>query len=325
MTTLQTGIPYPILVFSSQQKSGKSTSARVLCELFDPNVAALVGKPKSEEDLFISVSNRLIVAFDNMSFIDENLSDALCRIATGGSYVKRKLHSDNSEIILKAKNPILLNGIGDLTTRGDLLDRSIVINLPTLQEKADEGKFWREFEEAKPRILGALLDAVSEVLKNFDNVNLTGCDIRMMDFAKVGVAAEQFLGLSEGAFVEICNENYKNSNKIAFENNPVANVIIDLVILKGKLEGTATELYTQVYNVADEPTKRNPAFPKSAQSFSNCLERLTPNLQVEGIIIDKYRIPGSGTSRISIHRNGLSQSSQSSQNDDGNQLHLKFW
>lgn len=46
MTTLQTEIPYPILVFSSQQKSGKSTSAMVMCELIDPNVAALVGKPK---------------------------------------------------------------------------------------------------------------------------------------------------------------------------------------------------------------------------------------------------------------------------------------
>jgi hypothetical protein len=315
MTTLQTEIPYPILVFSSQQKSGKSTSAKVLCDLFDPNIATLVGKPKSEEDLFISVSNRLMVAFDNVSFIDENFSDALCRISTGGAYVKRKLHSDNSEIILKAKNPILLNGIGDLTTRGDLLDRSIVINLPTLKDKADEGKFWTEFEEAKPRILGALLDAVCQVLKNFDSVDLTGCDIRMMDFAKVGVAVEEFLGLSEGTFVGICNENYKNSNKIAFENNPVANVIIELVNEMGKLEGTATTLYSLVYEKADDPTRRNRAFPNGAQGFSNCLERLTPNLQVEGIIIDRFRVPGTGARMISIKGNGLSQVSQVSQKD----------
>jgi hypothetical protein len=319
-TTLQTGIPYPILVFSSQQKSGKSTSAKVLAELIDPNVAALVGKPKSEEDLFISVSNRLMVAFDNVSFIDENFSDALCRIATGGAYVKRKLHSDSNEIILKAKNPILLNGIGDLTTRGDLLDRSIVINLPTLKDKADEGKFWMDFEEAKPRILGALLDAVCQVLRNFDDVNLTGCDIRMMDFAKVGVAAEHFLGLTAGGFVEICNENYRNSNKIAFENNPVANVIIELVKRMGNLDGTATSLYSLVYNNADEPTRRTRAFPNGVQGFSNCLERLTPNLQVEGIVIERYRKPGTGDRMISIKRDGLSHLSHLSQNGEQEEI-----
>jgi hypothetical protein len=255
-----------------------------------------------------------MVAFDNISFIDENFSDALCRISTGGAFVKRKLHSDNNEIILKAKNPILLNGIGDLTTRSDLLDRSIVINLPTLKEKADEAKFWRDFEEAKPRILAALLDAVCEVLRNFDDVNLTGCDIRMMDFAKVGVAVEKLLGLAEGGFVEICNQNYKDSNKIAFENNPVANVIMDLVDRRGELKGTATTLFTQMYDEADDVTKRNPAFPKSAQTFSNSLSRLTPNLEIEGIEINRYREAGTGKRLISIKRNGSSQSSQLSQN-----------
>jgi hypothetical protein len=315
LTTLQVGIPYPILVFSSQQKSGKSTSAKVLSELIDPNVAALVGKPKSEQDLFISVSNRLMVAFDNVSFIDENFSDALCRIATGGSFVKRELYTDTDEIILTAKNPILLNGIGDLTTRSDLLDRSIVINLPTLKEKADEATFWSEFEEAKPKILGALLDAVCEVLKNFDNISLTGCEVRMIDFAKVGVAVGRSLGLNEGEFVEIANQNYKDSNKIAFENNPVANVIIDLVNQKQMLTGTATELYSQIYLKADELTRRNPAFPRSAHALSTCLERLTPNLEIEGVEIKKYREAGTGRRMISIKRNEPSHLSHLSQED----------
>jgi DNA-directed RNA polymerase subunit N (RpoN/RPB10) len=320
LTTLQTGIPYPILVFSSQQKSGKSTSAKVLSDLIDPNEATLIGKPKSEEDLFISVSNRLMVTFDNISYIDENFSDSLCRISTGGAYVKRKLHSDCNEIILKAKNPIILNGIGDLTTRSDLLDRSIVINLPTLTEKADERRFWTDFEEAKPRILGALLDAVCEILRNFENVSLTNCDIRMMDFAKVGVAAENSLNLYDGEFVEICNQNYKDSNKIAFENNPVANVIMELVNKSGDLLGSATELYAKTHDEADELTKRNSAFPKNAQSFSNCLTRLAPNLEIEGIKIEKFRQSGTGKRLISIKNlNGSSQVSHLSQNDNEEQ------
>jgi hypothetical protein len=154
------------------------------------------------------------------------------------------------------------------------------------------------------------------VLRNFENVNLTGCDIRMMDFAKVGVAIEKVLGLAAGEFVTICNQNYRDSNKIAFENNPVANVLIDLINKRDELKGTATSLFSQMHLEVDEITRRNPAFPKSVQSFSNALSRLTPNLEIEGIEIKKYREPGTGNRMISIKRNGLSQSSQSSQNEE---------
>ena len=52
--------------------------------------------------------------------------------ATGGGLATRQLYSDLSETIINVQRPIILNGIAELATRGDLLDRSIVISLPTL-------------------------------------------------------------------------------------------------------------------------------------------------------------------------------------------------
>jgi hypothetical protein len=40
--------------------------------------------PKKEEDILIAASNSWIVSFDNLSSIPQALSDAFCRLSTGG-------------------------------------------------------------------------------------------------------------------------------------------------------------------------------------------------------------------------------------------------
>ncbi len=318
MTTLKAEIPYPILVFASQQNCGKSTSANVLCKMVDPNLAELVSKPRSEEDLFVSVTNRLVVAIDNLSYISDNFSDSLCRIATGGAFTKRKNYSDYDETILIAKNPLIITGIGDIATRGDLLSRSIIIHLPTLTERASETDFWKDFTDAQPKILGALLDLISEGLKNFPDVEVENCEARMLDFVKFGTAVEKSFGLDKGGFVLLCNRNYENANKIALENNPVAILIYQFMKNEYDWLGTASELLAEIFIYADEVTKRNPLFPQTPQKLSNILDRLAPGFLLEGIKIDKgdhLREGGTGNRRIKITKtvNSSSQSSHSSQ------------
>jgi hypothetical protein len=69
--------------------------------------------------------------------------------------------TDADEKIFAATRPILLNGI-------DLLDRSLLLTLPTIPEeqRRDEEELFREFEAVRPRVLGALLYAVSAALRN---------------------------------------------------------------------------------------------------------------------------------------------------------------
>lgn len=323
VTTLKAEIPYPVLVFSSQQNCGKSTSASVLCKLVDPNLANLVAKPRSIEDLYISVSNKLIATFDNLSFISDDFSDALCQIATGGAYPKRKNYSDADEVILNAKNPLILTGIGDIATKGDLLSRSIIISLPTItnSKRASEADFWKKFDEAQPRILGALLNVVSEGLKNFHFVEVENCEARMLDFVKFGTAIEATLGLENGEFVKLCNANYENANNVAIENNPVAILINQLMKDENVWTGSASDLLTEIYVLADEMTRKNPAFPRSPQKLSNILDRLAPNLKLEGISIEKDREGGTGRRLIKISKlcNGSSHCHTTSQNDFGQQ------
>ena len=90
------------------------------------------------------------------------LSDALCRLASGGSWAVRQLYTDDEEVLFQAARPILLNGIEEVISRPDLGDRAIFLTLTPIRDvqRRPETELWREFELVRPRILGALLDAV---------------------------------------------------------------------------------------------------------------------------------------------------------------------
>ena len=142
----------------------------------------------------IAANNGYVLAFDNLSGLPHWLSDALCRLATGGSFVVRQLYTDDEEILFDATRPILLNGIEEVVSRPDLGDRAIFLTLAPIAEtnRRSEAELWREFGIERPRILGALLDALVHGLRAFGSVHLNQLP-RMADFALWTSACEPAL------------------------------------------------------------------------------------------------------------------------------------
>src|SRR5438034_11429068 len=126
--------PYPVLGFHGEQGSGKSTRARIVRSLIDPHSVPLRCEPKEARDLMIAATNAWCIALDNLSYLPAWLSDALCRLATGGGFGTRELYSDADEVLFEAQRPVILNGIEELATRGDLLDRAIILYTPQIAE-----------------------------------------------------------------------------------------------------------------------------------------------------------------------------------------------
>ena len=186
--------PYPVLVLQGEQGSAKSTTVRVLRSVVDPAVEPLRAPPREERDLAIAASGNWVPALDNLSGVRSWLSDALCRLATGGGFATRELYSDDREVVFSQKRPVILNGIDALAVAGDLRDRSLVVELPPIppEKKRTERMFYRELEAVRPRVLGALLDAASAALRNLDRVELRELP-RMADFAVWVAAAEEAL------------------------------------------------------------------------------------------------------------------------------------
>jgi hypothetical protein len=97
---------------------------------------------------------------DNVSSLPEWFSDALCRIATGMSYTKRMLFTDQDEILIRATRPIALTSVVEVITAPDLGDRSIMLVPPKIEEKTrrEEAEVLADFEKERPAILAALPD-----------------------------------------------------------------------------------------------------------------------------------------------------------------------
>src|SRR5262249_23140300 len=123
VAALRPGRPSPVLVVTGEQGSAKSPLCRIGRALVDPTQSPLRRPPREDRDLMIAATNGWIVGFDNLSGIKPEFSDALCALATGGGFSTRELYTDNDEKIFDAMRPIMVNGIEDLATRGDLLDR----------------------------------------------------------------------------------------------------------------------------------------------------------------------------------------------------------
>src|SRR5918995_4823542 len=260
--------PYPVLVLQGEQGSAKSTTVRVLRSLVDPAVEPLRALPKNERDLAIAAGNAWVLAFDNLSGIRDQLSDALCRLATGGGFATRMLYTNDEEIIFSAKRPIILNGIDDLATRGDLQERSLLVSLPSIpeEERREENSFWAEFEAARPRIFGTLLSGVSAALRNVDDVHLDQLP-RMADFAVRAEAMQEAFGWEPGSFVEVYARNRKQASETLLSNEPLADAIRQTLhyaerVGETEVWGTATELLNRLATNVDDETKRSKAWPR---------------------------------------------------------------
>jgi hypothetical protein len=307
--------PYPLLVLSGEQGSAKTTTARCLRGLIDPNKAPLRSEPRDPRDLMIAANNGWICAFDNLSGLAQWLSDSLCRLSTGGGFSTRALYTDDEEKIFDAKRPVILTGIEELATRGDLLDRALIVDLPRIagERYQSEQQFLRKYESMRPRILGALLDAVTTALANQSKVNLTQAP-RMADFAIWVSAAEPALGLQSGNFVRAYMANRAAANDLPLET-PVAEAIRKLNL---PWNGTATALLKSLEDGVDERTRHQRKWPASPRSLSNSLRRLAPNLRRVGVFVEFSREPGTGRRLIVVTSGVLpSQSSQpASQNSE---------
>ena len=179
------------------------------------------------------------------------------------------------------------------------------LTLPVIpaEKRKNEADLWPRFEQARPRILGALLDAVSAALRNRASVHLSEKP-RMADFATWATAAEPALGWQPGTFLRAYLSNRGEANTLAVEMAVLGPAVIGLMNLRTEWRGTAHELLTQLNtHHSDEQTRRRRDWPGSERKLSGDLRRLAPNLRRIGIeIVFGEREPGSGRRLIVIRK-----------------------
>src|SRR6476646_8601791 len=272
LAALRPGGPYPLLAISGEQGSAKTVLSKILRALIDPNAAPVRTAPREERDLFIAAGNGHLLAFDNLSDLPAWISDALCRLASGGSFAVRRLYTDQDEVLFQAARPIVLNGIEDVVTRPDLADRAIFLTLPHVQEerRRAENEIWRDFESAQPYILGALLEAASHGLRAVPEIRLEQLP-RMADFALWATACETAF-CSAGGFLHAYKANRRSAIEDVIDADPVAARIRDIMAERTMWSGNASDLLRlSAHRSKDEASWPDIGWPKSPRALAGRL------------------------------------------------------
>jgi hypothetical protein len=296
--------PYPVLCLHGEAGAAKSTTARILRGLIDPALAPLRAAPREERDLVIAASNGHVVALDNLSHVSPWLSDALCRLATGGGYATRTLYTDTDETVLDVQRPVILTGIEDLAVRGDLADRALVVTLPAIDDavRVPEGALLARVEALRPRVLGALLDAVATGLRELPHTRLERLP-RLADAAVWWAACEPTLPWPAGSILAAHERGRSEAAATTLEASAVGAAVLALLAMRGGYEGTAGALLEALAGHASEATLRDRhRWPQSARGLAGALRRLAPALRRAGWSIENAR-PGHERRRVvSIRR-----------------------
>jgi hypothetical protein len=297
LATLRPRGPYPLLAISGEQGSAKTVLSKILKALIDPNVAPVRALPREERELMIAANNGYVLAFDNLSGLPAWLSDALCRLATGGSFAVRQLYTDDEEVLFQAARPLLVNGIEDVISRADLSDRGIFLTLTPIgeQQRRSEAELWREFEIARPRLLGALLDAAVHGLRTLPNIRLTSLP-RMADFALWATACEPALWPA-GTFARGYDANRRAAVERIIEADPVAVCVRALMAERDSWAGTASDLLRAASGLAGHKVSN---WPQNSGALAGRLRRAQTFLRMLGIEISFTREGRAGTRTIRI-------------------------
>jgi hypothetical protein len=287
-------------VLAGEQGSAKSTFSAIVRALIDPNIAPLRALPREDRDLFITASNSHVLAFDNVSGLPAWISDTLCRLATGGGFAVRQLYTDQDEVLFDATRPVILNGIEDIVTRPDLADRALFLTLEPIPEEGrrPEQELWAAFEAERPRILGALLDAVAKGIAVLPQTRLDKLP-RMADFALWATACETALW-PKGTFWAAYCGNRNEAIEGVIEADPIASAVRALMAARAEWTGTASGLLSALTDQTQARVALGKEWPDTPKKLGDRLRRAATFLRKIGIEIGFNREGHARTRMIRI-------------------------
>ena len=276
--------PFAVLVLIGEGGVGKSTLVRVIQSLVDPCTGDVLAPPREDRDLIAAAKHARLLPFDNLSSISPELGDSICRLATGAEIGGRALYSNHDSASFAACRPIVLNGIADLASRSDLLDRSLVIRLQPLESWITESDMEEAIAQALPHVLHGLLDALACGLRNLKSTPTP--DVRMADFARLVVAAEPMLPWRQGAFLGAFRRNRRQALAALVDGDVVGQAIKAFAHRHpAGWSGMVSQLLEQLSRTVPEHVRRTREWPGNARWLTDRIRRVAPGLRSLGIPI----------------------------------------
>ena len=298
IASLVPDIAHPIVGFHGPKGSAKSTSQRLLGLLIDPSATETLTLPRDVAQLVQLLSHHYCPVFDNVDGLPSWISDALCRAVTGEGMSKRRLYTDDDDVIYSYRRVILMNGINIVAQRPDLLDRSILIGLERVADGSRRGEheLLEGFRVARPSILGGMIDTLAAAMQLVPEVEVSNLP-RMADFARWGEAIARALGHEPGEFLAAYQRNQERQVREAVDASTVAQAVMALMEGISAWDGTATELLQELERVGEDVglfhrsavgTVQLRGFPTEPHVLVRRLKEVSADLEAQGLGFETY-------------------------------------
>jgi hypothetical protein len=281
LDSLRPDTPFPLLELIGEQGSAKSVTQLLLRNLIDPSTTELRSAPKNSEDVFVAAGVNWLLAYDNVSHLSADLQDTLCRVTTGATYATRRFYTNAEEATIRAKRPVSINGIGASVTAQDLVDRTISVELPAIEDRRERGAIEEAFTEAHGRILGGLLDIFAAALAQLPHVQIPrDRRPRLIEYAKLGCAVAGAVGHTPEAFHQAYEAARAEAIGRTIDASPVATALIEWLTERPDRNGEHT--VKGLFDLLPRP-QGSDAWPRSPKGFADALRRAAPALRTLGI------------------------------------------
>ena len=209
-------------------------------------------------------------------FIDVNFRDGEGRRRRGRTDQAWKRHENHGD-----RGSPRLAALGQHPRRA-----SILLTLGPIgeEQRRSETELWREFELARPAILGAVLDAAAHGLRAVDSVHL-GRLPRMADFALWATACETGLWPA-GTFTCAYAANRKAAIESIIDADPIAACVREFMSERPSWTGSAADLLrVSAECSSDRIPRAGTGWPKNPRALAGHLRRAQTFLRALGIEI----------------------------------------
>jgi 5S rRNA maturation endonuclease (ribonuclease M5) len=275
----------PPLTFLGEPGSGKTTALRILgTALFGPRFEVM--SPSSDErDIVAAITRQPFAVLDNVDTRSKFLEDLIARVATGISYTRRKLYSDNDEIEIIPRAQLGLTSMQPYFDREDVADRLIIFRLQRHEciSFRDEGSIVSDVLAKRSVILSGIIHALQRALKNIEQnkerVKLTR--FRMADAALLMTRMSD----EPETMMSLIAKMQDEQTKFLAEGHPLTEIICQWVRDNPQCSGiffTTADLFSELNTYAQ--SKRLVFFHRSVKSLGMAISNQMRALQTRLIV-----------------------------------------
>lgn len=286
-------IAHPILLLHGEKGSAKSTLQTLIKMIVDPSKPLLLTIQNDRNEFIQQLAHNYVTFYDNVNRNPMWLSDEACKAVTGIGHTKRKLYTNDEDILYEYKRCISFNGINISLSESDALDRSIMIELHRIKKelRQTESSIYEEFDKLKPELLGYMFNVLSKSMQIKDTIKLDDLP-RMAEFALWGEAIARALNYQPLEFISAYYENIGRQNIEVLEANQLGQVIVKLFdelsdSRKTEWYSSTAECLVKLNEIAEKSNidTDSRSWPKLTNSFARSINRIRSNL-LEGLGID---------------------------------------